>query len=127
LVFGHRKYQKHSYLFLAFAKEDDEFVYWPSVPNVIGRYAAVCLGYSGGHYKRAATDMDTLIARFWQTQFTDSGWMECNSSLKTNYGSYRAWKAMTPQQAVDALEYDRQKLESFVEKVKTKPSSLIQR
>lgn len=117
-------HESKGYLYCAFAKEDNEYVYWPAVPNVYDTYWSVCLGTRDGHFKRPETDLDALIARFWQTEFA-GGWSNSTYALKANYGTYHSWQKLSLQQSVDALESQRTKLEDFLKIIKSPPKSGI--
>lgn len=130
IVFGWRLYSDCSYLYLGFAKEDDESVFFPAIPNVIDPHWCLCLGRHDGHYRRPEKDMESMIARFWQTSFDSTGmWPVSERSLKVHYGSFHAWQALSKSEAVACLDDKgkKEKLEAFVKRVKETPSSSIQR
>jgi hypothetical protein len=113
-----------SYLAMAFAKEEDEFVYFPTLPNVSPSYL-VCLGgvfYAenhqsswGSHYAHANVTCEELISRLWQSPFADIHyWGNCERALEQTYGGFRAWQGLDLTTTVSKLHYGEIKLVDFI-------------
>lgn len=107
-----------TYLYLAFAKEDDNFVYCPSLPNVNNLFC-VCLGHEMntewfGHFQQPIkTSFEELINRFW---FTNSYgyWGNSGKALAANYARNRKWEKLSAEDVLERLVYCKVALDDLI-------------
>jgi hypothetical protein len=108
--------QTGTFLYLAFAKEDDNFVYCPPLPNINNLFC-VCLGRRSnwyGHFRQSIdTSFEELINRFW---FTDSygHWGNSGQALAANYARHRIWEKLSAEEVLERLVYCKVALDDLI-------------
>jgi hypothetical protein len=109
LVFAKRHTLYGDYLYLAFAKENDDRVYFPSVPNVNKQFC-VCLnrGLGTGHFLNDSTTMKKLLNKFWLSSFDSLSysWYYSRDALRNYFGGrFAFWEKMSLDEVLKKLNH----------------------
>jgi hypothetical protein len=120
MVFAQRKTGEYNYLYVAFAKEDDQFVYFPSLGHIQGDSWCICLAITD-EFESEGKDFDELIDEFWFSRFCCprmGHFSEAYKSLKKNFVRYREWQKLSEKQVLKQLRYRKTSLKDFIKVVR---------
>jgi hypothetical protein len=127
MIFARRKDGYGNFLYVAFGKEDDQTVYFPSLGNIQGDSWALCAGRDGGNDEFTMDEefsFDEMITNFWMSGFATpnpSCFVEAYKALRRNFGgAYKNWQKMSLEEVLLAIRYKPTPLHDFIQIVKTR-------
>jgi hypothetical protein len=117
-VFALRKTPDLNFLYLGFAKERDDRVYFPPLGNVQSLDWCVCISLSYFYCVKPEMNLSKVIDMFWTTGFShpETYYRRAEMSLRENFQTYHVWQRM-PLKDVLGMDYDWVPKEEFLETI----------